>query len=186
MKKIFLTVLLSAAAPLWAAEDKLNDMKPEVEKKAVAPTGVEWQNANDKALAAETSDDALAAVVADYEAAENLLAKIKGAYLTDAMVATKIAAVTQYVMAGADVAWYEFWRTSRNGEREIWCRALIDTAKKTDTAYIKEFCLDQLRWCAKPSHIAEIKEIGSKADKKEVADFAALVARELENLNSAF
>lgn len=186
MKKILIAVLVSAAAGLFAADDKLNDMKPEVDKKAESPTGVEWQNANDDALAAETSDDALAVVVADAASAKALLAKLKGAYLTDPMVATKVAAVSQYVMVGADAAWYEFWRTSRSDERDLWCDALVAAAKETKDSYVKQFCLDQLRWCGSCSHSSVVREIGAASGAKEVKDFAALVARELESGASGF
>ena len=183
MKKILLAALFVSAAALFAADDKLNDIKPESGKGQV-PTGVEWQNANDGRLAAETSDEALAAVVADRARAAALLGEIKGAYRTDAMVAVKAAAVTQYVMIGADAAWYEFWRTSRRDERDLWCEALLAAAKNSKDAYVKQFCLDQLRWCGRCSHSAEVREIGKSSGAVEVEDFAALVARELENCNS--
>lgn len=186
MKKILLVALLGGMVPLFAADDKLNDFRPEAVKGAVAPTGVEWQNANNDKLAAETSDCALAAVVACDKCAEELLAKLKGAYCTDALVATKIAAVTQYVMIDADAAWYEFWRASRSEERDLWCKQLLAAAKRTDDSYVKQFCFDQLRWCGKASHCQEIKEIAEKSGKKEVKDLADIVVRELENADSAF
>lgn len=185
MNRILFAMLVAASMPLFAADDKLNDIKPGAAKKTDAPTGVEWQNANDEALAKETSDEALAAVVADKASAMALLGKLKGAYRTDAMTATKAAAVSQYVMIGSDAAWYEFWRTSRSDERDLWTDALIATAKGVKDAYVKQFCLDQLRWCGKFSHVAQIREIGSASEDKEVKDFAAVVARELENCPSA-
>ena len=41
MKKIMLAVSLSLAFAAFAADDKLNDMKPDAAKGAVAPTGAE-------------------------------------------------------------------------------------------------------------------------------------------------
>jgi hypothetical protein len=185
MKKILIAGALLAGFALFAADDKLNDIKPESGKAVEAPTGAEWHNANDKKLAAETSDEALAAVVADSQSAKKLLAKVKGAYKTDPMIASKIAAVSQYVMIGADAAWYEFWRTSRSSERDIWSEALLSVAKNAKDAYVQQFCLDQLRWCGKCSQAAKVREIAASAEAREVKDFARMVARELENCPSA-
>jgi hypothetical protein len=186
MKKMLLAVSLSLAFAAFAADDKLNDMKPEAAKGAVAPTGAEWQGANGDKIAAETSDAALAAVVADEAGAKALLGRLKGAYLTDPVVATKVAAVSQYVMVGADAAWYEFWRTSRPAERELWSEALLAAASDAKDAYVQQFCLDQIRWCGKCSQSAKVRSIAAQAQAKEVKDFAELVARELESCPSGF
>lgn len=185
MKKILIAGMLAAGFAAFAADDRLNDIKPDAAKAVEAPTGAEWHNANGKKLAAETSDEALAAVVADSESARVLLAEVKGAYRTDPMVASKIAAVSQYVMIGADAAWYEFWRTSRSSERDIWSEALLCTAKNAKDAYVRQFCLDQLRWCGKCSQSAKVREIAASDGSKEVKDFARMVARELDNCPSA-
>ena len=185
MKKVLIAGMLIAGFAAFAADDKLNDIKPEAGKTAEAPTGAEWHNANDRKLAAETSDEALAAVVADAQSAKELLAKIKGAYKTDPMIASKIAAVSQYVMVGADAAWYEFWRTSRSSERDIWSEALLSVAKNAKDAYVRQFCLDQLRWCGKCSQAAKVREIAASDSAKEVKDLAKMVARELEDCPSA-
>ncbi len=185
MKKILIAGMLAAGFAAFAADDKLNDIKPAAAKAAEAPTGAEWHGANGEKLAAETSDEALAAVVADSRSARALLAEVKGAYMTDPMTASKIAAVSQYVMIGADAAWYEFWRTSRSSERDIWSEALLSVAKNAKDAYVRQFCLDQLRWCGKCSQAATVREIAASAEAKEVRDFARMVARELENCPSA-
>ena len=69
MKK-FLTFscLLLASSLTFAGYD---DIKPG-EKKAAAPTSVEWENANDKALAAATADEVLAAFVRNEASAKAL------------------------------------------------------------------------------------------------------------------
>ena len=79
MKKILIAGMLAAGFAAFAADDRLNDIKPDAAKAVEAPTGAEWHNANGKKLAAETSDEALAAVVADSESARALLAEVKGA-----------------------------------------------------------------------------------------------------------
>ena len=185
MKKILAAVSLVAVFSAFSADDKLNNIKPDAEKALSAPTAVEWQNANDARLASETSDAALAAAVSDEASAKALLAKLKGAYSTDPMTASTVAAVSQYVMIGADAAWYEFWRESRPKARDIWSQALIETAKASADAYVKQFCLDQLRWCGKPSQSVQVKEIAGTSSAKEVKDFADMVARELESCLSS-
>ena len=143
MKK-FLTFscLLLASSLAFAGYD---DIKPG-EKKAAAPTSVEWENANDKALAAATADDVLAAFVRDEASAKALLANVQGAYLTDSL------------------------------------KALVATAEEAKDAYVKQFCLDQLRWCGCdcPCLVSRIRALAAKSGDKAVADFAQVVVRELE------
>ena len=50
MKKILIAGALLAGFAAFAADDKLNDIKPESGKAVEAPTGAEWHNANDKSL----------------------------------------------------------------------------------------------------------------------------------------
>ena len=143
MKK-FLTFscLLLASSLAFAGYD---DIKPG-EKKAAAPTSVEWENANDKALAAATADDVLAAFVRDEASAKALLANVQGAYLTDSL------------------------------------KALVATVEEAKDAYVKQFCLDQLRWCGCdcPCLVSRIRALAAKSGDKAVADFAQVVVRERE------
>ena len=143
MKK-FLTFscLLLASSLAFAGYD---DIKPG-EKKAAAPTSVEWENANDKALAAATADDVLAAFVRNEASAKALLANVQGAYLTDSL------------------------------------KALVATAEEAKDAYVKQLCLDQLRWCGCdcPCLVSRIRALAAKSGDKAVADFAQVVVRELE------
>lgn len=143
MKK-FLTFscLLLASSLAFASYD---DIKPG-EKTAAAPTSVEWVNANDKALAAATADDVLAAFVRNEASAKALLANVQGAYLTDSL------------------------------------KALVATAEEAKDAYVKQFCLDQLRWCGCdcPCLVSRIRALAAKSGDKAVADFAQVVVRELE------
>ena len=143
MKK-FLTFscLLLASSLAFAGYD---DIKPG-EKKAAAPTSVEWENANDKALAAATADDVLAAFVRDEASAKALLANVQGAYLTDSL------------------------------------KALVATVEEAKDAYVKQLCLDQLRWCGCdcPCLVSRIRALAAKSGDKAVADFAQVVVREFE------
>ena len=99
-------------------------------------SAVDWSKANDAALKVATSEASLAACVATPAAAKTLLAQVKGPYATSPIAACQIAAVSQYVM-----------RPGRDAQRRIWTAALGAQAKGTKDAYVRKFCLDQLRWC---------------------------------------
>ena len=179
MKKMLFSVVAFAAATAFAAGEKIMDICPEATSE-MAPTGVEWENANDAKLAEATSDAVLAGFVADEAAAKALLASVKGAYLTDSLVARQIAAVSQWVMLPD--AWYcLFWDGEHAAGRKVWVKALVETAEATTDSYVREFCLDQIRWCGCPCPclVKRIRAIGAKGDKA-VADFAEFVVRELE------
>ena len=61
-------------------------------QKAGDPMAVEWQNANDAAVAAATTPKALASHLWDAKDAEALLARVKGAYESDPLDLTVIGA----------------------------------------------------------------------------------------------
>ena len=156
---------------------------PAMAPKAGDPMAVEWQNANDAALKAATTPEALAAHVRDAESAKALLGKVKGAYATDPMTLTVAGAVTQFVAQPDDCGWLcsigrflAFWRTC---PRTVWTRALLSCAKESPDVYVQMFCLDQLRWCGFPCQADAVRELGASAKDKSVKDFAAMVAREL-------
>ena len=136
-----------------------------------APDAVAWQNKNNDAIAAATCDEALAAVVKDEAAADRLLAEVKGAYLTDPMVATKIAAVSQYVMKKT---------CCREKARKIWTEALLRRAAGSNDAYVSQFCIDQLRWCGYSSQAKALRAL-AKGKQKEVFCIAEMAAKELES-----
>ena len=179
---VTLSLVVAAFALTAGAKDQY-DIRPE-ESADKAPTAAEWQDVKENAAALEAAigglgQTALPAAVASEEAAMKLLAEVKGAYKTDVITATKIAAVTQYVMTLEGGAWWEFWKDSVPAERIIWVKALIKTAKEAKDPYIAVFCFDQLRWCG----CAKCAEsIVSAAEGKEqwVKDFAAMTAKELK------
>lgn len=180
MRKICVTALLALSTAAYAADRKNEyDIRPGEAKVDSAPTAVAWQNDNDARLAAETCDAALAEVVATAENARRLLAEVKGAYRTDAMAATKIAAVSQWVMGGD--AWYEFWKPSRDDGRKIWTRALLDRVRTSSDSYVRQFCLDQLRWCGYPCQAGCIRAVAAQESQREVKDLAEMTAMELEH-----
>ena len=142
------------------------------------PMAVEWHNTNRVALDAKASDDAVAAFAEDADAAKALLAKVKGAYATDPMVAVQVAAVSQYVMT-AEPSWWEFWTWFSDSPREVWTKALLDTAAAADDAYVAEFCIDQLRWCAYPEQAADVCAIGRKAKCKALKQMVRMAVSEI-------
>lgn len=150
------------------------------------PMAVEWQNAQEAALVAATSDAALEACVATPAAAEALLAQLKGAYDTDPLVMTQIAAVTQYVMTflvgkkGCGGVCRQ-----KNGprcRRGLWQGALLKACAATRDAYVQTFLLDQLRWCGCGRHVAAVRALVPVA--AEVKSYIAWTASEIDG--SAF
>jgi hypothetical protein len=182
MKNVLFASLVAAVAAVSLAAPKKSayDIRPS-DKDAKYPTAVVWSAENDAAIAAATGDDVLAGFVEDDEAASALLAKVRGAYASDPIALTQIAAVSQWVMQ-SDPFWLFFWEPSRSDGRKVWVNALVAKAEGDGDGYVKTFCLDQLRWCAPncPCVRRRIADIGSKSGDKAVKDMADLVLKELE------
>jgi hypothetical protein len=189
MKKLLLTMTLAVATgmalakgdaekdPAWPYHDYGEAMKSTAEK----PLTAVWQEKERKAIDEATSDAVLASFVADEEAARLLLLKVEGAFKTDPLTLTQIAAVTQWVMM--DDEWYHlFWKGPHAAGRKIWTEELLELADETDNPYIKIFCLDQLRLCAYPCQVEDIIEIGSDSKNMNVRAVAEYVARGLKKL----
>lgn len=172
MKPLLIALVAGLAlTPCARAAQEVLDIRPGASTET-ALDAVHWQNANDAALKAATAPEALKAFVADAKAADALLAQVKPAYLTDPMVATQIAAVTQLVMKpGCPKA---------ADARELWVEALLRAAKNSDDAYRTVFFLDQLRWCASDDEADDVEAIGEDSDDRAVKQMTALVARELK------
>ena len=178
--KNFMSILFAACvAVALAADDKALDIRPP-DKQSAAPSGVEWENANNARLAAATADGVLAAIATDESAAMGLLAQVRGAYETDSLVARQIAAVSQWVMR-EDPSWFCFWAPKPSLGRRTWVNALVATAEKSPDAYVKMFCLDQLRWCGfnDAEFASRILKVGRESGDKAVEEFSLMVAREL-------
>lgn len=140
------------------------------------PLTAVWQLKERKAIDAATKEDVLASFVADEDSARVLLLKVGKAYTTDPVILTQIAAVTQWVMMSDK--WYHFlWNGPRASGRKIWTNALIDVAEKSTDAYVKIFCLQQLRLCACRCQVSDIIDIGLKANDGNVREVAESVAR---------
>lgn len=121
-------------------------------KKVGNPTAVEWQNANNAAIAAATAPAALKAHLRDAKSAAALLARVKGAYEGEPLDLTVVAAVSQYSMdasVGRPGGCQKLCKTPGAAPcpRKVWNLALVDAFKKTKDEYVQTFLLDQLRWC---------------------------------------
>ena len=173
-----LAIAATAAEP--AKEKKYVDPNeyasygPGTASKAGDPSVAEWQKANEAAIKAATTPEALKAHLKDAAAAKALLAKVKGAYASDPMALTVAAAVSQLVMCPCAQ------KCPKNAAcRAMWSAALLDTATKSSDVYVQMFCLDQLRWCGTADQADAILALGEKAREKSVSDFAEWVVREI-------
>ena len=173
-------VVLASAASLAAPKKSAYDILPR-DKDEKYPTAVVWSAENDANLTAATDDAVLAGFVANDEAAAALLANVRGAYSSDPIALTQIAAVSQWVMQ-PDPCVLFFWKPSRSAGRKVWVKALLTLAETTSDNYVKTFCLDQLRWCACPCPcvVRRIALIGVKAGDRGVKEMSDMVLRELE------
>jgi hypothetical protein len=180
MKKF---LLIAAIAISMASFAKYVDPNPYANYSAgMAPVkghtmAIAW-HATDRAKIDEATAPAnISAILASEEKIKALLGEIKEAYQTDELAAAKIAAISQFVMKGAQPKspWWKFWSSEKISiVRQSWANALIERIKSTDDNYIKEYCLDQLRWCGYAKLTPEIVEIAKTSDKA-VSDMAMIV-----------
>ena len=182
MKKMLFsaTLILAAAVSVAAPKKDAYDIRP-ADKEAKYPTAVVWSAKNDDEIAAATTDEVLASFVANGAAADALLSKLRGAYLSDPVALTQIAAVSQWVMR-PDPCWLCFWSPRPSAGRKVWIDALLRAAEGSSDTYIKTFCLDQIRWCGCkcPCVIRRVALIGVKAGDRGVKEMSDLVLSELE------
>ena len=105
-----------------------------------------WSVAHDAEIAEATEESRLAGFVSCRESADALLAQLKGAYETPALVMIQIAAVTQWVML-PDPCFLFFWKPCPSDGRVIWKEALEARMAETSDAYVRTFCRQQLYLC---------------------------------------
>ena len=164
----------AAAAPAKPVEKKYVDPNefasygPGTASKAGDPSAAEWQAANKDALAKATSDDELICFVRDGASARALLAKVKPNYGTDPLVASQIAAISQFVMRPG-------WENARG----VWADALFDSFRTATDDTVRMAYLEQLRWCGNKKHALAIQVVASTSPSRAVRDFANVVVREL-------
>ena len=154
--KMFLSVAAAVgcacAACVAGAKDSYVDPNPysdygtAMKSTAEAPLAVNWSRENDEKIAAATEESVLAGFVSDAKSADALLAQLKGAYETDPIVMTQIAAVTQWVML-PDPCFLFFWRPCPSDGREVWKQALERRISTAMDDYVRTFCKQQLELC---------------------------------------
>ena len=189
MKSLMIALVMVAGACCVAAPAKPAAAEPAKEKKYVDPnefasygpgtatkagdpSAAEWQKANEAAIKAATTPEALKAHVKDAASAKALLGKVKGAYASDPMVLTVAAAISQEVVKPCKCP-------KQASCRALWSAALLDTATQSKDVYVQMFCLEQLRWCGLPCQAEKLSAFAGVAADKSVKDFADWVAREL-------
>lgn len=154
MKRVLVAMALAAAGLAFAEEKKyvdpnpFGDYGPAMKSTAEQPLAANWSLAHDAEIAAATADGVLAAQVADEAAALSLLAKVKGAYASDPIVLTQIAAVTQWVML-PDPWHCLFWDGPHAAGRAVWTAALQKTIDGSKDEYVRVFCRQQLDLCGR-------------------------------------
>ena len=161
-------------APAKPAEKKYVDPNefasygPGTASKPGDPSAAEWQAANKDALAKATSDAELVCFVRDGASASALLAQVKPNYATDPLVASQIAAISQFVM-----------RPGWESARRVWTDALVESFRTATDDTVSMAYLEQLRWCGDKKHAAALTVLSSVRKSKAVRDFAYVVIREL-------
>ena len=158
MKKLIFAMVMAAGAMAFAADEKTDGKPKYVDPNPYAdyalamkstdkdPLAVNWSKAHDAEIAAATTEDVLAACVADAKSAAALLAKIKPAYESDPLALIQIAAVTQWVMT-PDPCFLFFWKPSPSDGRKVWSAALARKIAESKDAYVRTFCRQQLDLC---------------------------------------
>ena len=158
---------------------------PAMQSSAEFPLTVNWQDAHKAEIAAATSPETLLRLLRKNNG-KGLLDELRAPYHTDPIVMQQIAAMSQVVMDPAT--------PNAANLRACWTKTLIvkiHAAKayissfQTCSAYHALFCLDQLRWCARPEDAKALREIakwwnnGNADDTRHVREFAAQVEREV-------
>lgn len=182
MKKLIIAIIGVAACTAFGQNaDNFVDPNPYA-KYEVAMTpdskkqmAIEWHLNDRAAIDKATAPEALKAILDDECKVKSLLAEVKPGYNTPVMAAAQIAAISQYVMAGDNAAWWKFWADDRTQERKLWAKALLTAAAEAKDDYVTEYYLDQLRWCGMACQAKCVQAIADKSESKAVKDMAAIV-----------
>jgi len=146
MKRTLIVLLAAVGALAFADPNPYADYGAAMKSDAKSPSAVDWSRATDAKIAEATTDEALAACVADETSAMVLLARIKPAYETCPLVLTQVAAVTQWVMLPDP--WYcLFWNGPHAAGRRVWIDALSKVSVESGDVYVRTFCRQQLDLC---------------------------------------
>ena len=168
MKKIVFACFALVACAVLAKDTEIMDIRPSDEAVKGAPSAVDWQKRHAAELAAAVAPVALKALVTDAKKADALCAAVQPAYYTDPLKAHQLAAATQFVMAPGAAA----------ADRRLWVGALLKAGRAAKDESVKQFFLDQLRWCACEKDLAAIAAIAG--DSAKLKPFAEMIARDLK------
>ena len=113
MKKIAVMGWMVVCAAAFAADpNPYSNYTTGTASDKADPSAADWHGTSAAAIATETDDAKLAEIAGCPVRAKALLAGVKPAYATDPLTATKIAAVSQYVMRAGETSWWEIGRAS--------------------------------------------------------------------------
>ena len=145
MKKILFLAMVGVAAAVMGA-DNLPDYSKAADKSAKHVSAADWQQKNAAAIAAATDEAVLMAFVEDEASAKALLDRLEGAYRSDPIVMTQVAAVTHWVTS-PEPFFLWFWEPSPAAGRKVWVAALEAKAASSPDAYVSTLCRQQLDIC---------------------------------------
>jgi len=151
-----------------------------------AQSAAQWAEQQKDALAA-FNDASLADTLKQGEPAlEKLFAEVKTGGVSDPLVLTHIAAITQYVMKKDKRCLNDPRFMARVGnffqcngaakQRKVYTDALLAAAQRATDVDVTCFFLDQLRWCGLPEQAEAIKAF-EKSNSKDVAALAVMTVQ---------
>lgn len=184
MKKLLFTAVLFSAAlshaaldPTYVDPNPYADYKVAMASVSNNPMAVEWHAANRAEL--DFVNDAWCRGV--FAGGEKALMKhldaVKGAYQSEPLELTRIAALSQYAMK-TKAPWWTFG-LAKSKERVLLSKLFLKKASDSKDAYVQMFFIDQLRWVALPEQALEVKKIGVMSSDKGVKSIADMAWREI-------
>ena len=151
-----------------------------------AQSAAQWAEQQKDALAAFNDASLADTLEQGVPALEKLFAEVKTGGVSDPLVLTHIAALTQYVMKKDKRCLNDTRLTARVGnffrygeaakQRKVYTDALLDAARRATEVDVTCFFLDQLRWCGLPEQAEAIKAF-EKSTSKDVAALAVMTVQ---------
>ena len=132
---------------------------------AEVETAAQWAEREKGALATINETSLAQTLTSGAPALSALFAEIRTGGASDALAATRIAALTQYVM-----------RPGREAVRQAYADALLAAARNAKDADVVCFFLNQLRWCGLPRQADAIRAF-EHSSGAGVADLAAMTVQ---------
>ena len=158
MKKLIFAVVMAVGAMALAAETKPGEKPKYVDPNPFAnydvamkdspsaPFAVGWSQVHDKEIREATAEAKIAEIVEHEKTIRELFARVKGAYESDPLVLTQIAAITQWVMLPPHRI-DDFFIPFQASARQRWQRELRRAIDAAADPYVKTFFTQQLDLC---------------------------------------